>query len=297
MKKQSNKFSETSSASGMKTNSLSHEKLPDDKTLDAALIDSGTQIHEEKYQSKISDAQWELMVQSAIIRNPHHSGKFSWSVLSGFGITAVVSIVLTLFVVQNITKQNILLELQSIPIVAGHQKKLSGQLVGADSHLGIPSDNVVFTRVAESTGFLSDKGIMAKVYSQSDTSIILLLSRGSALFTIDSAFFRHMTILTPHAIVEINSGIARISVSEIESEVATCDGSVFLTSRTNQQTSVLQSGENGFIGDSYLLRSKFEDASVNMQRRSMLQHYLRWLGEESRHVVSSDAHERKKHDS
>ena len=152
--------------------------------------------------------------------------------------------------------------------------------VGAPS-ITIPEDKKTFTRISAETGILAEPGTRIRLREHTDTSVVVLMAAGNALFVVGKQRYEAFVVVTPHSVVSVTGTIFRVVVTDIESEITVYEGSVEVAHEGHRHVlTPVGSGATCVADDDSVITSDLENDLLVGRRRELLGRYLEFLCKE-----------------
>lgn len=123
------------------------------------------------------------------------------------------------------------------------------------------------------SGFLAEKKTRLSMREKKDTTIILELTDGSALFEVEKGKYRKFSVLTPFAKITVTGTTFRVTSSNEYSIVSVIEGSVKVYHKLSGLEKVLSSG-NAVIADKDSMKNIDINIHVDIPKRDLLTGFL-----------------------
>ncbi len=146
------------------------------------------------------------------------------------------------------------------------------------SNISLPPKEKGIIYLSKNSGFLAEKGADVKIITNTDSVVMLSMTRGSAVFTVEKNTYKRFAVITPYAEVRVVGTIFQVSVYPKKTDVKVVEGTVTITTiQGTQETLTLTKGKTVYISEDSLVQDVIRRSRMLKKRENLLKSYLKYI--------------------
>jgi hypothetical protein len=142
-------------------------------------------------------------------------------------------------------------------------------------NIAIKKDKGTVIRLSKKTGILTDPLTVLNILSRTDTTVVIELIRGNALFTVEKKWYRQFCVVTPHVRIFVTGTIFSVFVDSIRTKVNVLEGRVQLVPIVKSDVGqTIEQGDEAIANGDSIAATEIMNRLTAKKRGSMLLDYL-----------------------